>query len=84
MLFPKLFVFSNGVDFVVVLFSFLWLFFTQFLFGVVCSVLFRVLYGSFLSSACNFVMLVSWTIFHPSLLFSGCLLSSLLSSDAFT
>ena len=41
--FPKLFVLSNGVDFVVVLFSFLWLFFTQFLFSVVCSVLFRVL-----------------------------------------
>ena len=42
-LFPKLFVLRNGVDFVVVLFSFLWLFFTQFLFNIVCSVVFRVL-----------------------------------------
>ena len=61
---PKLFVLSNDVDFVVVLFSFLWLFFfTQFLFNVVCSVMFRVLQGSFLSSECDL-----FTLFPKSLL----------------
>ena len=47
MFFPKLFVLSNGVDFDDVLFFFLWLFFTQLLFSVVCSVLFRVFTAPF-------------------------------------